>query len=160
MDKEYMRLAIAEAEKCIKHNDVPCGAVIIKDGKVISRARNVREKKSSTISHAEIMAIVKANKRLRSNRLDGAIIYITKEPCLMCMGAILSARIDKIVFGAYDLRYGTQDLATNNNFNHKCEIVGGVLEEECKEMLTGFFSKLRVRNASTRETKHSNKFKE
>ena len=151
-----MGVAIIEARKCIRHDDVPCGAVIVKDGKILSKARNVREKRKLTMGHAEILAIAKANKKLRSNRLDGAVIYITKEPCLMCMGAILSARISKIVFGAYDLRYGTMQLATNNNFNHTCEIIGGVLEEECKKILTDFFSKLRERNASSRKTKHSN----
>lgn len=150
-DEEYMSLAIHEGQKSIKHSDVPCGAVIVKDDKVLAVAHNKRESKSLTIAHAEILAITKANKKEKCNRLDGAVIYITKEPCLMCMGAILSARISKVVFGAYDPRFGTQELATNNKFNHKCDIVGGIKEKECKAMLSTFFGKLRQKNGSIRK---------
>ncbi len=142
-NEEYMLLAINEARKCGASNDVPVGAIIVKDGVVISRAHNQRERKKSTIAHAEILAIEKANQKLQSPRLDGADIYITKEPCLMCMGAILSARIHKIYFGAYDKRFGTMSLATDNNFNHKCEIQGGICEDVCGQMLVDFFKKLR-----------------
>lgn len=156
-DVEYMKIAIAESYKCARSQDVPIGAVIVHDGKVISKAHNVKESKKLTTGHAEIVAINKANKKLKSYRLDGAIIYITKEPCLMCMGAILSARISKIVYGVSDPRFGTKHLATNNNFNHKCEIVGGVCEEECGERISGFFAKLRERNASSRKIKNKTK---
>lgn len=158
-NEDYMALALKESRKSLKSGDVPCGAVIVKDGKILAVAHNLREKKKLTIAHAEILAINKANKKEKCNRLDGAIIYITKEPCLMCMGAILSARISKIVFGAYDPRFGTMELATSNKFNHKCEIIGGVKEEECKAMLTDFFSKLRERNGSTRKITIKNKNK-
>ncbi|MGN0961068.1 MAG: nucleoside deaminase [Christensenellales bacterium] len=155
-DEDYMKIAIKEAQKCIAKEDVPVGAVIVKNGQILAKAYNQRELKKLTTAHAEIIAINKANKKLNCNRLDGAVIYITKEPCLMCMGAILSARINKIIFGAYDPRFGTKDLATNNNFNHKCEIIGGVCESDCKALLTNFFKILRKRNASSRETKHKN----
>lgn len=151
-DEEYVNLAIRESRKSLKYDDVPCGAVIVKDDKILATAHNERERRKQTIAHAEILAINKANKRQKCNRLDGAIIYITKEPCLMCMGAILSARISKIVFGAYDPRFGTMNLATDNKFNHKCEILGGIKENECKAMLTDFFGKLRERNGSIRKT--------
>lgn len=156
-DEYYMNLAINEAKKSLKTDDVPVGAVIVKDGKILSKSHNQREDRNLTTAHAEILAINKANKKVDSYRLDGAVIYITKEPCLMCMGAILSSRISKIVFGAFDPRFGTRELATNNNFNHKCEIAGGILENECREMLSSFFKKLRGRNAGTRKTPNQNK---
>lgn len=142
-DEEYMMLAIAQAKKSLDYGDVPVGAIIVKDEQIISQSFNQKEKIISTCAHAEILAINEANKKLNSNRLDGCTIYTTKEPCLMCMGAILSARIERIVFGANDLRFGTKELATNNNFNHKCEIKGGVLGDKCSKLLSDFFKKLR-----------------
>lgn len=156
-DEYYMHIALNEGRKCLKYGDVPIGAVIVINGKVISTGHNKKEKNKIVTEHAEIIAINKANRKLKSYRLDDAIIYITKEPCLMCMGAILSARISKIVYGVSDPRFGTKDLASNNNFNHKCNIVGGICEEECKELLSGFFKNLRERNASSGKTKCKNK---
>ena len=133
MDKNYfMNLAITEAKKSLKTGDVPVGAVVVLDGKVISRAHNQREKKKLATAHAEILAINKANKIVKNFRLENAEIYVTKEPCLMCMGALLSARIKKIYFGAQDKRFGTSALANENNFNHNCEIEGGILIETCE----------------------------
>ena len=144
MDKiDYMREAIREAKKGLKSNDVPVGAVIVKDGKIIAKAYNQREKTQKTIAHAEILAINIANKKVGNFRLDSCEIYVTKEPCLMCMGAILSSRIKKIYYGAKDKRFGTEYLANDNNFNHKCEIEGGVLSSECEELLTNFFKSIR-----------------
>ena len=144
MDKlDIMKVCLEEAKKCYKTGDVPVGAVIVKDGNIIAKSHNKREKNKKTCAHAEILAIEKANKKLKSSRLDGLDIYITKEPCLMCMGAILSARIKTIYFGAYDKRFGTKSLATDNNFNHTCEIEGGILEKECEQILSNFFRSLR-----------------
>ena len=144
MDKlDIMKVCLEEAKKCYKTGDVPVGAVIVKDGNIIAKSHNKREKNNKTCAHAEILAIEKANKKLKSSRLDGLDIYITKEPCLMCMGAILSARIKTIYFGAYDKRFGTKSLATDNNFNHTCEIEGGILEKECEQILSNFFRSLR-----------------
>lgn len=144
MDKnDYMNLAINEAQKSIKSADVPVGAVIVIDGKVVAKAHNEREKKNMASAHAEILAINKANKKIKNFRLENAEIYVTKEPCLMCMGAILSARIKKIYFGAKDKRFGTSDLAQENKFNHKCEIEGGVLKETCENLLSEFFKSIR-----------------
>ena len=144
MDKnDYMNLAIIEAKKSLKSQDVPVGAVIVYKGKVIARAHNQREKKSMTTAHAEILAINKANKKLKNFRLENAEIYVTKEPCLMCMGALLSSRIKKIYFGAEDKRFGTSNLAKDNNFNHKCEIEGGILKETCENLLSQFFKSIR-----------------
>lgn len=140
---DYMLEAIKEAKKSFKTQDVPVGAVIVKDGEIIAKAYNTREKKQETIAHAEILAITKANKKVGNFRLDGCEIFVTKEPCLMCMGAILSSRIKKVYYGAKDKRFGTEYLAKDNNFNHKCEIEGGVLGEECEELLTNFFKSIR-----------------
>lgn len=150
-DEYYMYIAINEARKSTKKGDVPVGAVIVKDNKILSKAYNTREKHQKVIGHAEINALIKANKKAKRYRLDGAVIYITKEPCLMCMGAILSAKLSRIVYGAKDLRFGTEDLAQNNNFNHKCEIEGGVLKKQCEDVLKSFFKELRGKNASSRK---------
>lgn len=156
-DEEIMRIAINEARKSVKCGDIPVGAIITKDNKIIAKAYNQKEKKNSVISHAEIIAINKASKHLKNYRLDDCAIYTTKEPCLMCMGVILSSRISKIVYGAKDSRFGTENLAKENNFNHTCEIKGSVLEEECSELLTDFFKKLRSKNESSRKNKNNRK---
>lgn len=154
-DEDYMKIALKESEKCCKYGDVPVGAVLVKYNKIIAKSYNQKEKMNSVTGHAEILVINKGNKKLKNARLDGAILYTTKEPCLMCMGVILSARISKIVFGAKDKRFGTSALATDNNFNHKCECVGGVLEKECSEKLTNFFKQLRSENAGFRKGKNN-----
>ena len=156
-DEYYMRIALKEARKSLKNHDVPVGAVIVLNDKIVSKSYNQKEKQKSTCAHAEILAIKKANKKLNCNRLDGATIYTTKEPCLMCMGAILSARLKRIVFGASDLRFGTKQLAKENNFNHKCEIEEGVLENECSLILSEFFKDLRCNRGSSDQTKYKNK---
>jgi len=140
---DFMQVAIIEAKKSLKSKDVPVGAVIVLDGKIIAKAHNQREKNNMATAHAEILAINKANKKLNNFRLENAEIYVTKEPCLMCMGALLSARIKKIYFGAKDKRFGTGNLAKDNNFNHKCEIEGGILKETCEVLLSQFFADLR-----------------
>ena len=150
-DEYYMKIALKEAQKSLISEDVPVGAVIVLNDKIIAKAYNTREKKQLVTGHAEINALIKANKKVNRYRLDGAVIYITKEPCLMCMGALLSARIGKIVYGAKDLRFGTEQFARDNNFNHKCEVVGGVLKSECENLLTEFFKKLRGKNANSRK---------
>lgn len=146
-----MRLALEEGKKSLVNDDVPVGAVIVKDNQVIGVGYNTKEKDQSVIGHAEINAITSASNMLGRYRLDNCVIYITKEPCLMCMGAILSARISKIVYGAHDLRFGTSELATKNNFNHTCDIKGGVLAKDCEDLLSGFFKKLRGKNESIRK---------
>lgn len=140
---DYMKIALSEAKKSLKSNDVPVGAVIVLDGKIIAKAHNKREKTNLCSAHAEILAINKANKKVKNFRLDKAEIYVTKEPCLMCMGACLSARIKKIYFGVGDERFGTKEFAQNNKFNHKCQVEGGILENDCRVLLSNFFKKLR-----------------
>lgn len=141
--EKFMKEAIKEAKKCLLNEDVPIGAVITCGGKIISRAYNKKEWKNCATYHAEIIAIEKACLKVKNFRLNECSIYVTKEPCMMCLGAILSARIKSIYFGAYDKKYGTGDLAQNNNFNHKSEIIGGICQKECEELLSNFFKKVR-----------------
>ena len=145
MDKKFMTLALREAVKSANEGEVPVGAVIVKDGEVIATGRNLREQKQNALSHAEIEAINSACKKLNSWRLDGCEMYVTLEPCPMCMGACLNARVDKVYFGAYEQkgRSLTDALAEANLLNHKTEVVGGVLEKECSALLTEFFSAMR-----------------
>ena len=147
MKDQFMKSALIEAEKARKKNEVPIGAVIVKDGKIISKGYNQREKKQNALLHAEVIAINKACKKLKSWRLNGCDIYITLEPCLMCFGAILNSRIDNIYFGAYD-KSGSS-ISSNNSLlkksilNHKLKVEGGILEKECSQILTDFFKENR-----------------
>lgn len=141
--EKFMHEAIKEAKKSLKNEDVPIGAVITHNGKIIARAYNKKEWKKCATYHAEILAIEKACLKVRNFRLNECSIYVTKEPCLMCLGAILSARIKNIYFGTYDKKYGTGYLAQDNKFNHKSEIVGGICQIECEELLSEFFKKIR-----------------
>ncbi len=137
--------AINQAFKAKKRKEVPIGAVIVCDGKIIAKAYNKRENKQLATAHAEILAIEKACRKLRSWRLDNCEIYVTLEPCLMCLGAILNSRIRKLVFGAYDSKGENKAfyLSKNNSLNHNIETVGGVLENQCKEILNDFFKSVR-----------------
>ena len=138
--------ALLEAKKAAEENEVPVGAVIVKNGEIIARGRNMREKKQNSLSHAEIEAINNACKKLNNWHLDDCEIYVTLEPCPMCTGAIINSRIKTVVFGAYDFKAGCMDSVINlcnYPFNHKPEIYGGICEEECTEILQKFFEKLR-----------------
>lgn len=142
-NEHYMNIAISLAKKAAKRGDVPVGAVIVNNGKILSKAYNKKNAKKNALYHAEVLAINKACKKVKNFRLENTTIYVTKEPCLMCMGAILSARMNHIVFGSYDKKYGCITIAENNNFNHKSQATGGVCEKECSELITSFFSSLR-----------------
>ena len=149
MDKNirFMKEAIKEAKKAELIDEVPIGCVVVKDGKILSRGHNVRETKNNPIGHAEIIAITKASKKLNSWRLDGCDIYITLEPCIMCSGAIIQSRIKTIYYGASDPKGGALGSSINvleaNNINHHPEVVPGVLQKECSEMLTNYFKNKR-----------------
>lgn len=147
MNEEFMREALRLAEKAKKKGEVPIGAVVVLNGKIIGKGYNLRTRLQLATAHAELRAIEKACKKMRSWRLPEAEIYVTLEPCPMCMGAILNARIDKVYFGAYEQkgRSLTSELANANLLNHTVEVTGGVLEEECKEVLSSFFSEMRMR---------------
>ena len=147
MEERFMREAIRLAEKAKKKGEVPIGAVVVYEGRIVGRGFNLRTKLQMATAHAEMRAIDRACKKLHSWRLPGAEIYVTLEPCPMCMGAILNARIDRVYFGAYEQkgRSLTNELANANLLNHKTQVVGGVLQEECAAVLTSFFSEMRAR---------------
>ena len=147
-DKEYyMNQALKEAEKAYKKLEVPVGAVIVKDGKIIARAHNQKETKTDTTKHAEILAIQKASKKLKSWRLIDCDMYVTLEPCTMCAGAIINSRIKKVYVGTRDEKTGAVgsvlNLLDDYTFNHKVESEIGILKEECEDILKQFFKELR-----------------
>ena len=126
-------------------SDIPIGAVIVKDGKIIAKAINQREKKQNTVNHAEIIAIQKANKRLKNWRLNDCEMYVTLEPCPMCASAILQARISKLYFGAYDMLNGAMGSKSDMRkiMNYDIEVKGGIMEDECTKLLHDYFERLR-----------------
>lgn len=142
----FMRLAIAQAHIAYRMHEVPIGAVICKDGELISAGRNNREGGRNALYHAEINAIGKACRKLGSWRLDGCELFVTLEPCPMCAGAIINSRIKSIIFGAKDPKAGACGSVINLfscPFNHRPSVTGGILEQECAGLLTDFFSELR-----------------
>ena len=143
MEEKFMDLAIKEARKAELKDEVPIGAVIVKDGKVIARAHNLMEKTQLATAHAEILAINKACKKLKSWRLDGAEMYVTIEPCSMCAGAIVNARIKKVYFGAYEKKSGCAEskfsVLTDSGLNHKTEFIGGIEQETCANIIKNYF---------------------
>lgn len=144
---KFMKAAIRQAKIALKYGEVPIGAVVVYEGKIIGRGYNRRLKTQLASAHAEMIAIDKACKKLNSWRLQGAELYVTLEPCPMCMGAALNARIEKLYFGAYELKVKsfTDELASSNLVNHKVEVEGGVLKDECSSLITSFFREMRVR---------------
>lgn len=149
-----MREAIKTAKRGLKEGEVPIGAVLVYEDKIVSRGYNRRAKLQLASAHAEMMAIDKACKKFRSWRLpEGCELFITLEPCPMCMGASLNARVSKIYFGAYEQkgRSLTNELADANLLNHKTEVTGGVLEKDCSSLLTQFFSSMRKKAKEEKE---------
>lgn len=146
-DIVHMREAIKQAMKAKEIGEVPIGAVIVFKGEIISTGFNVRETTQATASHAELIAIEKANKTIGSWRLEDCTLYVTLEPCPMCAGAILQSRIKRVVFGAFDSKAGCagslMNLLKDERFNHQVELTSGILEEECGDLLTNFFKELR-----------------
>ncbi|WP_047153805.1 tRNA adenosine(34) deaminase TadA [Aneurinibacillus tyrosinisolvens] len=146
-DDDYMALAIEEAKKAEALGEVPIGAVIVRDGKVIGRGYNLRETGKNPLAHAELTAIKEASETLGGWRLLGTTLYVTLEPCPMCAGAIVQSRVPRVVFGAMDPKAGCagslMNLLQDERFNHQVEIVQGVREGECGELLTSFFRSLR-----------------
>ena len=144
-----MKAALAEAKKAYLINEVPVGAVIVYNNKIIARGHNTREIKQSVLGHAEINAISKASKKIGSWRLEDCDIYVTLEPCSMCSGAIIQSRIKNLYFGAYDPKTGASGSVLNlfdYAFNHKVNVEGGILEEECSRIIKDFFKELRQKN--------------
>lgn len=146
MESKYMKEALLLANEAAKSGEVPVGAVIVRNGEIIAAARNMREEKQNSLSHAEIEAINKACRALNTWRLDDCELYVTLEPCPMCAGAIINARIKTLIFGAYDLRAGSIDSVVrlcDYPYNHKPEIYGGIMEDECLAVLQSFFKEVR-----------------
>lgn len=147
MEEKYMKEALKEAQKAYEKLEIPVGAVIVKDNKIIARAHNLKETKKDTTNHAEILAIQKASKKLGAWRLNDCEMYVTLEPCSMCAGAIINSRIKKIYIGALDEKTGAAgsvlNLFEDYKFNHKVEVEKGILKEECENILKSFFKELR-----------------
>lgn len=153
-DIEIMKTALSLADEAAKDDEVPVGAVIVKDGEIVSVGRNRREKGKNALCHAEIEAINSACEKLGGWRLWQCEMFVTLEPCPMCSGAIINSRIKKVTFGAYDKKAGCCGSVVNIfdlPFNHKPEIVGGFMEEECAERLSEFFKKLREKRGNKNE---------
>ena len=154
MDKKYMKAALKLAQKAADEGEVPVGAVVVCDGKIVGRGRNRRETKKSAIHHAEIEAIEKACKKLGGWRLHKCDLYVTLEPCPMCTGAIINARIKTLYYGAKDEKAGSCGTLVNLfdlPYNHKPEVISGVMEEECANILKKFFKDLRERKKIERK---------
>lgn len=146
MEKRFMEQAIELAKKAGEAGEVPVAALIVKDGQVIATGENTRERDHCALGHAEINAIAAACKKTGGWRLDGCTLYVTLEPCPMCAGAIINARISTVVFGAYDPAAGSFESVEDFcrlSYGFKPEVYGGICEEACKELLTGFFGRLR-----------------
>ena len=155
-DERYMKEAIRQARKAWKLNEVPIGCVIVKDDKIIARGYNRRNTDKNTLAHAELLAIRKASKVLGDWRLEECTMYITLEPCQMCAGAIVQARVPKVVIGSRNPKAGCAGSILNlldvPQFNHQVELTEGVLEEECSVMLSDFFRELRNRRKKAAST--------
>ena len=147
LKEKFMQEAIKEAKKAYKKLEVPVGAIIVKNGEIIAKAHNLKETKFDTTKHAEILAIQRASKKLKSWRLIDCEMYITLEPCSMCEGAIINSRIKKIYVGTMDEKTGAAgsklNLFTDYTFNHNVEVETNVMQEECEKLLKDFFKELR-----------------
>lgn len=154
-DSYWMGKALAQAANAGARGEVPIGAVLVKDGVVIGRGYNLREGKQDPCAHAELLAIRRAARRLGAWRLTGTTLYVTLEPCPMCMGAIILARVERLVFGCFDPKAGAAgslyDLTSDRRFNHRVEVTSGVRGEECSAMLSDFFRELRRQKKGERE---------
>ena len=149
-DVKYMKEALKQAQKALALGEVPIGAVIVMDGKIIGRGYNRRNTDHTTLAHAEITAIRKANRKVGDWRLEGCTLYVTLEPCQMCAGALVQSRIDRVVIGAPSFKSGCGgtllNILQNNEFNHQVIVETGLLQEECAAILQQFFKELRARN--------------
>ncbi len=158
--EKFMKAAIRQAHKAEKIDEVPIGCVITYQDKIIARGYNRRNTEKNTLAHAELSAIKKASKKLGDWRLEGCTMYVTLEPCQMCAGAIVQARIDKVVIACMNPKAGCAGSILNllqiSAFNHQVELETGILEEECSAMLTNFFKTLREKKRQAKKTDHIN----
>ena len=146
---KFMKEALKEAQKSYKKEEIPVGAIIVKDGKIIARGHNLKETKTDPTKHAEIIAIQKACKKLQTWRLTGCTMYVTLEPCSMCAGSLIQSRLDKVVIGKKKKKTGAcgsvLNLLSDYKFNHTVQIETGIMQEECKKILQQFFKELRAK---------------
>ncbi|MBD8028106.1 nucleoside deaminase [Ureibacillus sp. Re31] len=156
-DRKFMEQAIVEAKKAAALGEVPIGAVIVYEDKIIGRAHNLRETSQNAVTHAELMAIQQACETIGSWRLEKTTLYVTLEPCPMCAGAILQSRVPRVVYGARDMKAGCVDslyrLLNDARFNHECEVTEGILADECGQLLTDFFRAIRERKKEEKKAK-------
>lgn len=142
-DRKYMAAALLEARSALDHDDVPIGAVAVRGGEVIASAHNERESRSDPTAHAEILVLQRAAEKVGTWRLDGVTIYVTIEPCPMCAGALVHARVPRLVYGAADEKWGAAytlyNIVQDPRLNHECEVTTGVLAEDCAELIQEFF---------------------
>ncbi len=147
-DLTWMRLALDEARRATEHGDVPIGAVMVRGGEVLARAHNRREVDGDATAHAELLAIRQASQAIGHWRLEGVTLYCTLEPCAMCAGAMILARLPRLVYGAHDPKAGAGervlDLLNHPQLNHRVEVTGGVLADECAALIVEFFAGLRA----------------
>lgn len=155
LDEKYMKEAIKQAKKAYALGEVPIGCVIVHDGKIIARGYNRRNTDKNTLAHAEITAINKASKKLGDWRLEECSLYVTLEPCQMCAGAIVQARVTEVIMGSMNPKAGCGGSILNllemKEFNHQVIVRRGILEAECSNLLTTFFKELRIRNKKNKE---------
>lgn len=148
MDTRFMSLALEEARLACEQGEVPVGAVLVKDGEVLARAHNERERTGDPTAHAEMLAIRQGAEKLQGRRLTGCTLYVTLEPCPMCAGAISMSQLDRVVFGAWDEKQGccgsVYDLPQDPAFFHRAEVSGGLMEDACQDLLQRFFQARRV----------------
>jgi tRNA(adenine34) deaminase len=146
-DDYFMRLALREAERALEHDDVPIGAVLVREGEVLAAAHNERELRQDPTAHAEIIVLRAGAQALGSWRVLDAVLYVTLEPCAMCLGALITARVARVVFGAWDLKAGACgsvfDLTRERRLTHRPDVFGGVCADECRELLRKFFEQRR-----------------
>ncbi|MBF0493045.1 MAG: nucleoside deaminase [Deltaproteobacteria bacterium] len=160
-DEKWMLQALQQAQKAAQKNEVPIGAIAVYQNKIIARAHNLRESKQDPLGHAEIYLLSKVAKKLACWRMSGVTIYVTLEPCLMCMGALMQARVDRLVFGCLDAKAGAcgslYDFSKDLRLNHRIEVRSGVLQKECVDLLSGFFKQLRQRKMNRSGLMRKNK---
>jgi tRNA(adenine34) deaminase len=146
-DEAFMQVALREARKALRKREVPVGAVVVLDGRILARGHNERESKSDPTAHAEIIALRKAGRKLKDWRLSRATVYVTCEPCAMCAGAMVLARVERLVYGCKDEKAGAVEsmfgICKDSRLNHRLEVTSGVMEDECRAILQEFFQKLR-----------------
>ncbi len=157
IQEKYMKAALKQAQKAYSLGEVPIGCVITYEGKIIGRGYNRRNTDKNTLAHAEITAIKKASRKIGDWRLEGCTLYVTLEPCQMCAGAIIQARITEVVIGSMNPKAGCGGSILNilemPQFNHQAKVTRGVLQEECSNILTAFFKELRLRNKSEKSSR-------